>query len=104
MPSESIDDTLKKGTTTHKKTYLALVMIPITLSSCGGAGSVDNCHTPNGFTFTTSSLDVVGTTDDMGNYIENDDGIPVDFKIDPSIWYNRKALGEVLDAQYPLTR
>ena len=84
MPSESIDYTLKKGTTTHKKTYLALVMIPITLSACKGAGSLDNCHTPNGFIFATSSLDVVGTTDDMGNCIENDDDIPVDFKIDPS--------------------
>ena len=72
------------------------------LRSGGGAASVDNCHTPNGFCFTTSSLDVVATTDKDGRYVENDDGIPLDLKIDPSIWYDRKALGEALDAEFPI--
>ena len=74
----------------------------IGLRSGGGAAAVNNCHMPNGYSFKTSSLEVEATTDEEGNYVENDEGIPLDLCIEPSIWYDREAMNSVLAEAFPL--
>lgn len=64
--------------------------------SGGGCSVVGNVVSPSGFKYTTSSLITSAYLDKDGNYVENDLGIPVDYKIDPSIWYNRQALNQEL--------
>ncbi|MBP5408023.1 MAG: hypothetical protein J6Y42_02675 [Bacilli bacterium] len=65
--------------------------------SAGGASGVDYFTTPSGFELRCSSCITEACLDDNGHYIENDQGIPVDYEISENIWYNRHLLNAELD-------
>ena len=65
--------------------------------SAGGASGVDYFTTPSGFELRCSSCMTEACLDSNGNFIENDKGIPVDYEIAESLWYNRIALNAELD-------
>ena len=67
------------------------------LKSAGGASGVDYFTTPSGFELRCSSCMTEACLDSNGNFIENDKGIPVDYEIAESLWYNRIALNAELD-------
>ena len=65
--------------------------------SGGGGSMVDTVYTVSGYCFHSSSILSFATRDGQGNTIENDAGIPVDYRIPPSSFYNREAINASLD-------
>ena len=66
-------------------------------TSGGGGSMVDAVVTVSGYAFRSSSILSFATVGKDGNYIENDAGIPVDYAIPASSFYNRQAINATLD-------
>ena len=65
--------------------------------SAGGGSVVDKVMTVSGYGFNSSSMLDFATTDNEGNYIENDAGIPIDITIPIGEFYQRDKINATLD-------
>ena len=65
--------------------------------SGGGGSIVDQVYTASGYGYNSSSPLTFFTVDDEGVPVENDGGIPVDYEIPVSQFYNRTLLNSTLD-------